>query len=358
MDHEHDIFDTDSDFIIDPITRTITTSSQKLYLVQFDHKSELYTFKIPRFIEGHDMGESDEIIISYDNSTRKKDQSNTGECLAETVTVEEDVVRFTWLVTNNSTQIAGYLSFYVTFRCHDEDSNVIYELGTDSFKQIIVIEKKRYTQSIIENNPDLIAQIRKDLLESAVTSVNNVEPDENGNVEIEIPEGFSGSWNDLTDKPFGEETGLIALMGKTTFADDSFNDFYVDGTKYNTESGIEATLVEGDTYVVEYNGVEYTCVAVKVTWPTSAICLGNTYLAGPEFNVDTGEPFCVLNKNGTLQFYFTTSDSYTISVYALSETIKTLDEAYIPSTIARTSDIPTEEELTELIAALEAEVEA
>lgn len=40
-----------------------------------------------------------------------------------------------------------------------------------------------------------------------VKTVNNTAPDETGNVLIEIPEGFSGSWNDLTDKPFGEEVG-------------------------------------------------------------------------------------------------------------------------------------------------------
>ena len=34
-----------------------------------------------------------------------------------------------------------------------------------------------------------------------VKSVNNTSPDENGNVVIEIPEGFSGDYNDLINKP-------------------------------------------------------------------------------------------------------------------------------------------------------------
>jgi hypothetical protein len=37
--------------------------------------------------------------------------------------------------------------------------------------------------------------------EAPVTSVNNMT----GDVTIEIPEGFSGSWNDLEDKPFDEK---------------------------------------------------------------------------------------------------------------------------------------------------------
>ena len=169
MAHNHDIFDTDVSFVIDPITKAITTESSKLYLVQYDHNSELYTFEIPRKVEGHDMADSDEILISYENMTKKKDQVNTGETLADSVVAEDDVLKFTWRITRNSTQLAGYLTFSVTFRCHDEDNNIIYEFGTDTFKRITVIEKKRFTQAIIENNPDLIAQIRKEVLEDAVT---------------------------------------------------------------------------------------------------------------------------------------------------------------------------------------------
>lgn len=54
------------------------------------------------------------------------------------------------------------------------------------------------------------AEVAKQLSEKAnadeiVKTVNGVEPDQNGNVEVDIPEGFSGSWNDLTEKPFYEE---------------------------------------------------------------------------------------------------------------------------------------------------------
>ena len=41
-----------------------------------------------------------------------------------------------------------------------------------------------------------------------VKTVNGEEPDENGNIEVEIPEGFSGSWNDLKDKPFDSEVKI------------------------------------------------------------------------------------------------------------------------------------------------------
>jgi hypothetical protein len=40
-------------------------------------------------------------------------------------------------------------------------------------------------------------------------TVNGIAPDINGNIELEIPEGFSGSWNDLSDKPFEETNNGI-----------------------------------------------------------------------------------------------------------------------------------------------------
>lgn len=55
-----------------------------------------------------------------------------------------------------------------------------------------------------------------------VKTVNSVEPDDNGNVNIEIPEGFSGSWNDLEDKPF-DEVETVLFEGEIVFSEDRFD---------------------------------------------------------------------------------------------------------------------------------------
>lgn len=51
--HEHSIYDTDPHFVIDAVTRAITTQSKKLKLMQYDHNSERLTFEMPRHIDGH-----------------------------------------------------------------------------------------------------------------------------------------------------------------------------------------------------------------------------------------------------------------------------------------------------------------
>lgn len=62
-------------FLIDPVTRAITTSSEKLHVMQFDHNSERLTFEMPRYIEGHDMSVCNQVEAHFLNIDGKtKDQ--------------------------------------------------------------------------------------------------------------------------------------------------------------------------------------------------------------------------------------------------------------------------------------------
>ena len=195
MAHNHEIIDSDVSFVIDPITRAITTDSSKLCLVQYDHNSEKYTFKVPRFIEGHDMITCDTIAIDFTNTTRRKDNSNVGAYLTKEIDVADDYLMFTWVISQDATQLVGYLTFSVSFRCHDANDNIIYEWGTDTYQRITVLEKTRNIQSIVEKYPDIIEQIKEDVMGSAVRSVNGAIPDENGNVDIELPEPIQTDWS-------------------------------------------------------------------------------------------------------------------------------------------------------------------
>lgn len=166
MAHLHEISDSDVSFVIDPITRAITTGSSKLYLAQHDHNSERYTFRVPRFIEGHDLSQCGTVIIDYTNTDKKKTATKRGSYVSTDVTVEKDNVLFSWLVSREATQLVGYLTFSVAFRCYDDDHNIIYEWGTDTFKRITIIEKTRHDPTILSKIPDLIDQIRAEVSEA------------------------------------------------------------------------------------------------------------------------------------------------------------------------------------------------
>lgn len=75
--------------------------------------------------------------------------------------------------------------------------------------------------------------------------------------------------------------------------------------------GQESDLVEGATYIVTWNGVEYECVAKRNGYDECFI--GNEYL-GDEVN-DTGEPFYIDSTSAVSYHIFkVTSDAETISI--------------------------------------------
>lgn len=146
--------------------------------------------------------------------------------------------------------------------------------------------------------------------------------DENGKPTeweaTDLPDGFGGSWNDLTDKPFGESVEEVEVIAETV-ANEAYNLWYKDSQ----------SIKEGLTYAVYHNGERYECVAMlnKYGYPTLE-----------------AEPFKIADDSyGAYAFIVFTEKNvtHTISVFAISQTTALLPEKYIPNTIARTADIPT-----------------
>ena len=68
MSHIHNVNDSDNKFIVDGISRVIkNASTSKTMVMQFDHNSEVFTFELPRYIEGHDMMLCNRVEVHYLN---------------------------------------------------------------------------------------------------------------------------------------------------------------------------------------------------------------------------------------------------------------------------------------------------
>ena len=123
--------------------------------------------------------------------------------------------------------------------------------------------------------------------ESFVKTVNGVEPDENGNVEV--TGGGVSSWNDLTDKPFGD---MVEVFPETEF---QYAEFMGMGI---FASPNPFTLVAGYDYVIRYNGVDYPCTAFDAAFNGMRIvAVGNKAAIGGENN---GLPFAAAYLGGGL----------------------------------------------------------
>lgn len=128
MPHDHIIVDDDRRFIIDSETRAITNvSGNKPLLMQRDHKSERFTFEMPRVIEGHDVLECDLIEIHYENTSKgtsvsKRLVSADKYRIKDLMIDPNDDSRaiFTWLVERTATLHAGTLDFQIKFICYED----------------------------------------------------------------------------------------------------------------------------------------------------------------------------------------------------------------------------------------------
>lgn len=133
--------------------------------------------------------------------------------------------------------------------------------------------------------------------------------------------GGVSSWNDLTDKPFGEAEAEIFSVENASFAD-----LGLGIPMYIMESTEEFPLglINGNTYTVIWDGVEYECIAVVAD---GMEMLGNMAIMTGE---DTGEPFVYATDDGGFWVDMVgSSDTHTISVSGL--TVFPIDEKYLPN---------------------------
>lgn len=165
--HVHPVTDSDTYFIIDPISRAIeNTARKKNTLMQYDHGSEVFTFELPRYVEGHDMILCNRVLVHWNNI-----DGETGEENAEATDIydlqvdpnNEDNVICSWEITRNSTQLVGILSFLLQYMCVDDEGNATYEWHTDIYEGIEIKKTRRNGEASVIEYTDILEQWRQRL---------------------------------------------------------------------------------------------------------------------------------------------------------------------------------------------------
>lgn len=192
MVHLHDVRDSDSHFVISPITREITNpNSGKNKLMQGDHNSEVFTFEIPKMVEGHDMTLCNEIRIHYNDISADKANESKDFFLVEDAHIDEthtDTLVFSWLISGNATKYAGLLSFRIQFLCINESGIITYKWHTDVFKGITISDGFENTAAAIEEYTDLIAAWSRQLFGAGNSVMANID-----NKAVEHIEAIEGA---------------------------------------------------------------------------------------------------------------------------------------------------------------------
>lgn len=161
MPHEHEIHDTDARYAIDPKTRAITnTSNVKMVIIQHDHNSECITFEIPRYIDGHDMMNCNEIQVHYINVSSGNRNEGMYEIKDLAISADDDeILTCSWIISKNATLWEGSLIFSLRFACVSNDE-VVYAWGTAPYTGLNVSKGINNSGVIVDEYADILQQWR------------------------------------------------------------------------------------------------------------------------------------------------------------------------------------------------------
>lgn len=140
-----------------------------------------------------------------------------------------------------------------------------------------------------------------------------------------IPDVFSGSWNDLTGKPFGEESVEEVVLPECSV--ELVSNKYVEGYTGSVTPDEFVPLVGGVEYTVIIDGQPYQSTAVEESWGVLLRDVGG---------------FSITSFPSTNEYEVSgdSAGTHTFKITTTATVVKPLDEIYIPDTIARTEDIP------------------
>lgn len=189
--HTDDIIkDADVHFTIDTTTRTISNgNNKKLTIMQYDNKSERYSFDIDRYIDEHDLMDCNRVQIHFINIASNK-QKNPGLYLVDDVHVnpdDENKITFSWLISNNATMYDGMLSFLISFECIDKtcanidecehDEHILYRWSSSIYKNIQITTGMDNNNIIYEQYADELVAWETHMDQELLTWQNSMEID-------------------------------------------------------------------------------------------------------------------------------------------------------------------------------------
>ncbi len=277
--------DNDPPMVLNPITgRMSGGGGKKRAIRQYSHNSERITFSFPRTIEGHDMGECTSVEVHFNNIEAKSKREARGVYPCLDVNIDEETVRFSWLISRAATGYAGTLNFLVVLKCVGENNDLLYAYPTEIYDKISVSKGMDNGEAIVEEDySDLLAGWKSELLAEFEAHMGDAEEAKNAAQDAqaaaedaataaqqalasveELLENaeLSVSWDDITDKPFGEEPSGEVLAEGTVICE-----------MQSIGGGVSAVcdlvdpidLEAGRLYSVEFDGTVYEVTAAGET---------------------------------------------------------------------------------------------
>lgn len=211
----------------------------------------------------------------------------------------------------------------------------ISKIGTDTFEQVQADwnETDETSPAYIKNKPNISADGTLPVPSTAKVGqylqVSGV--DETGIITSMVTVDTAASdWETMQNKPFYDYEGQVDILPLTRYEnftlDSNFGVYGIsDSSTYN--------LTIGETYIVNWDGTDWTCIAQDASSLMSGtIAIGNLTNFGLSGN---GEPFVIGVIDGVGVQYFSLTDteaggSHEVRIYQEATLSKQIDKRYIP----------------------------
>lgn len=154
---------------------TVPLSLQRIG-VEHEHDIETVTFECPRYWDEHDLSGMF-IYINYMLSNGYKDSYPV-----ENVTVQDDIILFTWTISRNVTQVSGDIKFIACAKKVDTEGIEVIHWNTELCEDMYVSKGLETEELVSEEYPDLITEL---LLRVKSVQDINIQADEMSSVLAE-----------------------------------------------------------------------------------------------------------------------------------------------------------------------------
>lgn len=147
--------DTDDEphIVIGNDRRISVPESLRRIAVQYDHNVETVMFDCPRYWDNLDMSQM-AIYINYMRSDKYGDSYP-----ADNVTVDGDIMHFTWTISRNVTEAAGKIVFLVCVKKTNEDGEEVNHWNSEPCADMHVSEGLETEEQWLDSTMDIVTQL-------------------------------------------------------------------------------------------------------------------------------------------------------------------------------------------------------
>ena len=221
----YSVDNTNEPHIVISSDRFITVpDSLKRIAVEADHNIETVTFDCPRYWDNHDLSK----MILYINY--KLSNGFTGSYIAENITVDGDIIHFTWTITRTVAAVKGKIIFLVCAKKTDSEGNEENHWNSELNTEMYVSEGLECDVVVEDEYPDIVTQllermtvveginVQKEYIDSQVAAANNAvelatdAKDDAGDILTDVKGNAAEIRNSYANAIKGKVTGELVKV--------------------------------------------------------------------------------------------------------------------------------------------------